>query len=123
MSSVGKQIDDLIKLRQLKAAAQAKVDEIDEKVKAAEAVLLETLQAEGVEKATGKLGTVSVSQNVVATVKDWDAFYEYISKNKFFHLLQRRVSDPAYRELLDMGKKVPGVEPFTKVGLRVTQAK
>jgi hypothetical protein len=38
----------------------------------------------------------------------------------YFHLLQKRVSEPAYRELLEKGKKVPGVQPFTarKLNLR-----
>ena len=63
--------------------------------------------------------SVSITTSVVADVKEWDSFYAFIAKNKFFHLLQRRVSEPAYRELLDAGKKVPGVLPFTKKKLNV----
>ena len=123
MSSLGAKIDALQKKRVLRAAAQKKADDIDAEVKAMEAELLEALSAEGIDKASGKLATVSVSNTVVASVKDWDSFYEYIRKYKFFHLLQRRVADLAYRELIDQGKKVPGTEPFTKTSLRVTASK
>ena len=51
---------------------------------------------------------------VVAQVEDWDEFWKYIYRHKLGHLLQRRVSDPSYRELLEQGKKVPGVSPFNK---------
>jgi hypothetical protein len=75
---------------------------------------MERMKSEGIEKATGSKASVSLSSTVVADVQDWDAFWPYIAKNKFWHLVQKRVSDPAYRELLDLGKKVPGVQPFTK---------
>ena len=80
------------------------------------------MESAGVDKFSGKLGTVSISTNVVANVEDWDALYPYIAKNKLWHLLQRRVSDPAYRELLDAGKKVPGVQPFSKKRLNLRAA-
>ena len=46
-------------------------------------------------------------------------FLAYVYKTKQGHLLQRRVSDPAFRELLDHGKKVPGTQPFIKARLNV----
>ena len=50
----------------------------------------------------------------VAGVTDWDKLYAFIKKKNYFHLLQRRVSDPAWRELIEQGKKVPGTTGFTK---------
>jgi hypothetical protein len=83
---------------------------------------MEDMQANGIDKMTGKHASVSITSTVVANVEDWDAFGAYILKNKLLHMLQRRVSDPAYRELLDAGKKVPGVQPFNKkrLNLRAT---
>ena len=80
---------------------------------------MERLEAEGLDKASGSKATVSISANTVANVEDWDSFWSYIIKNKYTHLLQRRVSDPAYRELLEQGKRVPGVQPFVKRTLNV----
>lgn len=111
---IGATIDNLWALREQKKKAEEAVREIEVKIKEAEETLTERLEAEGMEKATGTKATISIGTSVVADVQDWDEFWKYIIKNKYTHLLQRRVSEPAYRELLDAGKKVPGVLPFTK---------
>lgn len=111
---IGATIDNLWALREQKKKAEEAVKEIEAKIKEAEETLTERLEAEGMEKATGTKATISIGTSVVADVQDWDEFWKYIIKNKYTHLLQRRVSEPAYRELLDAGKKVPGVLPFTK---------
>ena len=120
--AVGATIDQLWGYREQKRALEAQIKEVEEKAKEIEESLMERLGKEGLEKATGTKASVSITSSVTADVQDWDAFYPYIAKNKFWHLLQRRVSDPSYRELLEQGKKVPGVVPFTKrrINLRST---
>lgn len=112
--AVGATIDHLWACREEKRKLEAQTKEVEEKIKEIEESLMERLGKEGLEKATGTKASVSITSTVTADVQDWDAFYPYIAKNKFWHLLQRRVSDPSYRELLEQGKKVPGVVPFTK---------
>lgn len=112
--SLGLQIDALFKLRERLREIQQQEKDQSELIGAAETVLMETMEREGVDKSTGKLATVSISEVVTGNVVDWDALWAYIYKNKFGHLLQRRVSDPAVRELFETKGKVPGVEPFTK---------
>ena len=120
---VGRRIDNLFSLKRKLAEANQVVSDIKVAITVAEEELLEVMEAEGLPKASGKDGTVSIRTSVVANVTDWDALYPYISRTKAWHLLQRRVSDPAYRELLELGKKVPGVEPFNKRTLSVTTTK
>ena len=117
--SVGAVIDQLWGVREQKRELEAQVKEVALKIEELEAQLMERLEKEGLEKAAGSKASVSVGTSVVADVQDWDAFWAFIFKNKYSHLLQRRVSEPAYRELLDAGKKVPGVQPFTKRKLNV----
>ena len=112
--STGALIDQHWAAREEKRRLEEQAKEVEVKIKQIEEVLLERMDAEGLEKATGTKASVSISTSVVADVQDWDLLWPYIAKNKLFHMIQRRVSDPAYRELLDMGKKVPGVLPFTK---------
>lgn len=112
--TLGGSIDDLWKLREQKRVAEAAVKEIETKIATAEEVVMEKLDKEGLDKAQGKAASISVSSNVTANVIDWDAFHAWIGKTKSWHLLQKRVSDPAYRELLEQGKRVPGAQPFTK---------
>jgi hypothetical protein len=118
----GATVDQLIKLREKKRDMEASVKSLEGQIEDMQSQLLEQMEASGTDKLSGKLGTASISTSVVANVEDWDALYPYIAKNKLWHLLQRRVSDPAYRELLDAGKKVPGVQPFNKKRLNLRAA-
>jgi hypothetical protein len=116
---LGKLIDHLWEVREKKRALETEVKDLEAKIGEAEAKLMEALQAAGMEKASSSRASVSVTTTTVAHVTDWDEFGKYVIKNKFLHLLQRRVSDPAYRELLEAGKKVPGTEPFSKKRLNL----
>ena len=115
----GAMIDSMWELREKKRALEASVKDVESQIADLEAKLMEDMQANGVDKMTGKHASVSITSTVVANVEDWDAFWAYIHKMKYGHLLQRRVSDPAYRELLDLGKKIPGTQPFTKKRLNL----
>lgn len=118
--NIGAMIDGLVKLRDKKRDAQKVVDQLDEQYKEAELQLLNALEAQGLDKASGKLATASKRVAQVCDVEDWDKFYAYIHRHKYFHLLQKRVSDPAWRELMELNKKVPGTAAFTKVTLGLT---
>lgn len=117
--TIGSDIDALFDLREKKRKLEAAIKDLDGQAEAIESRLLETMNSMATDKGAGSRATASVSSTTVANVEDWDLFHEYIRKNKFFHLLQRRVSDPAYRELLEAGKKVPGVQPFTRRRLNI----
>lgn len=119
--SIGALADQMYSVREKKRVLDAQVKDLEGQYADLESQLMEAMDAQGTDKAAGVLATVSITTNTVANVEDWDSFLLYIYKNKYGHLLQRRVSDPAYRELLDAGKKVPGVAPFNKrkLNLRV----
>lgn len=111
---LGSMIDNLWQLREDKRKSEAATKLIEKDIEAAETELLERLDKEGMDKATGRLGTISIGEALVGTIEDWDAFTAFLAKTKNFQLVQRRISDVAYRELLGMGKPVPGIKPFTK---------
>lgn len=117
--SLGSLIDEIWAVREKKRELQEKLAVIEAEISGKEEALLDRLEAEGVKASTGKKASVSISTSVVANVTDWDAFYAFIYKNKLGHLLQRRVSDPAFRELLESKGKVPGAEPFSKTRLNI----
>lgn len=120
---IGPMIDHMAKLREDKRALEAQIKTIETEYAAVEGVLLEELKKQGMDKATGKLASASISSTVVGNLIDAPALHAYIKKTGYFHLLQQRLSDPACRELFDSKgpKAIPGVEPFTKerVNLRV----
>lgn len=87
------------------AGMKAKEKEVDEAVLAA-------LEAAGMEKGTGSSATATLNKSPVPTVKDWPALWAHIQKTGEFDLLEKRVGKTAYRERIDNGKRVPGVETF-----------
>ena len=121
-AAIGKTIDKIFSLRKKKAELESAMRDLEGQIALLDAEVLEALEASGVEKTATKHGTVSISASTVAQVTDWDAFLSYVYKNKYGHLLQRRVSDPAWRELVEQGKKVPGTIGFTKKRLNYRAA-
>lgn len=119
MSTVGAKIDALHALReekrQLEELLKAKAQEID----LAENDLIEQMDQQNITKSTGSKATVSISTSVKPSVEDWDAFYAYIHKNKYYHLLERRPSVTGCRELFDHKGAIPGVVPFTQRKLSI----
>lgn len=111
-------LDDLaqqrFELRERKRALNNEIAEIDRELDENEIQILEVADALGMKRfAVGKL-TFSVSENVVGSVEDWDKVYEYIKENDAFYLLQRRLANAAFKEMLDDGNDLPGVVPFVK---------
>lgn len=117
--TIGSAIDKIWLMRENKKALEAQVKKVEAEIKEVEETIFELLDAQDTRKGEGKKASVSINESVVATVEDWEVLWPYITKNKYFHLVQKRVSDPGMRELWDMGKKVPGVQPFTKRTLSV----
>lgn len=114
--SLGALIDYDCELRERIRVLTKQVDELKEERDKLEIQILETMDAQGVTQSRGAKATASVSETVVAHVRDWDRFWGYIARTKQFHLLERRPANGAYRELLAQrnGKEVPGVEPYPK---------
>jgi hypothetical protein len=122
ITSIGGAIDTLYEIRERKRLAQAEIDKIDAEYREIEEQLMERLEKEGTDKGAGKLASASVTTGIVANVTDWDAFEKFIIKNKFLHLLQRRVSDAAWREVMEKKGAVPGTESFVKKRLNLRVA-
>jgi hypothetical protein len=101
--TVGSLIDQMQDVRSKKRALAVTEKELTGEYEALQAQLIQLMDAEGVIKSTGKAAT-----------QDWDAFVAYMVKTKQFHLIQRRVSDPAMREVFEKKGAVPGMEPYTK---------
>ena len=119
---LGTLIDQINGVREKKRQLSDKLSELDKEYKELEEQIKQRLEVEGMDKATGKKATVSLSKVVVANIVDYDALCKYIKRTGYFHLLQRRVSDPAFRELA-ASKPVPGLEAFTKINLNLRSIK
>jgi plasmid maintenance system killer protein len=89
-----------VQLKDLKAAQ----DEID-------LALLKKMDAEGLSRTANGSFSVSINEDTVPEVLDWDSVYEHVVTTRDFSLIQRRISSTAYKELLKLGEGVPGLSP------------
>lgn len=94
----------------LKKEQAEKLRPLTEKMTLLENWLLRDLQTRKVESQKTAEGTAFVSTVAAATVKDRDAFFEFVKKNEMWDLLENRVSKTVVRDYLeDTGEVVPGV--------------
>jgi len=72
---------------------------------------------------SGRAARAQIEREDIPTPKDWGKIQAYIKKNDAFDLLQRRLSTKAIRERWENGKKIPGVEVFTRVYVKLSKLK
>lgn len=103
-----------------RASVKGEMDQLNKQIKELRAesdyldvLLLKKMDAEGVSRTANDAASVSINEDTVPDVIDWDALYEHVTSTQDFSLLQRRVSSTAYKELLKMGENVPGLSPRT----------
>lgn len=103
-----------------RASVKGEMDQLNKQIKELRAesdyldvLLLKKMDAEGVSRTANDAASVSINEDTVPDVTDWDALYEHVTSTQDFSLLQRRVSSTAYKELLKMGENVPGLSPRT----------
>lgn len=120
--TIGEMTDKLHEVRERKRAAEEVVKAIEEEYQALEAKLLEAADAQQTATGKGKKASFSINESVLPQVKDWDVFWKFIGKHKYFHLLERRPSVTGCRELFDTKGAIPGVERFTKRKINLRSA-
>lgn len=109
-------------LREIKRDLEAQLSDIKSQLDDNESEVIQMLDELGVNKfSVGKM-SFSISETLVGNVQDWDQVHEFIRENNAFHLLQRRLSNAAYKELMDLGEAPGGIEPFTKRSLNFRKA-
>ena len=112
---------NLTELIDHRAYVKTNIEEINKQLKELKAeldyndtLLLRKMDTEGVRATANTTASVSINEETVANVEDWDAFYNHLSATNDFSLLQRRVSNAAFREVISQeGESVPGLVPRT----------
>jgi hypothetical protein len=113
-ATVGALIDQMWELREAKRQNEVKTKELTEQIDTLELQLITAMDGEGVLKSTGRKASAGIGEAVRPTIKDDTAFFAYIKKHNYFHLLERRPSVSGCRELLETKGAVPGIEFYVK---------
>lgn len=118
--NLGQLIDQRHDLKQEYSRAQAVVDDLEKQVKDLETQIRGAMADAGVDMAAGTKGKVTLREEKQPQVFDWDQFYAYIRDNNAFYLLQKRVTATAYRESINAGEEIPGVNAVPVKSLSFT---
>lgn len=115
-------IESLSHLKLSKKRLELEAEDIAKDIAKVEDEIMKAMDAEGIVESKSVVGKVTLSESVYPQVQQWEAFAEFILDNRALHLLERRPAVLAYRELLSLGKPVPGILPFTKRKLAFKEA-
>lgn len=123
--NLGDKIDAYYLARDARITAEKELAAVKQKEDEMKNELLSILEESSLSSASGSIASISLSENVVPTVEDWDKFYQYVHRHKAYHLLERRPAAAPYREELEIrsGKDIPGVKPFTRKTLNMSKSK
>ena len=93
----------IVDLHEQEKVLKAKKDDLETQI-------VISLKDQGIDRVGNDACTVSIKQEIVPTVRNRDAVHEHVLATGQFELMQKRMSATAYRELIQMGHEVPGVE-------------
>ena len=113
-------LNELTNVRQDLATLLEQEKELKHTKTMLETQIATSLKEQRIDRGGNDQCTVSIKQEIVPTVDDWDTLHQHIIDTKQFELLQKRMSATAYRELLQMGQAVPGVTSteLTRINFR-----
>lgn len=120
---IGDRIEELAELREKIREADAAIKELKEEFDRKQWEVMQAMEDAGIDQAKSESATVFVGKDVVPTVKDWEALTKYIKENDAHYLFQKRIVQTAWKELVEMGEAIPGVEPFEKPKLNMRRNK
>ena len=117
--TIGDIADEILALQAKRKELEDKADETKKAEDLLKTELFAAADKEALTLGGGRKSRWTIEPQVVPQAQDWDVFYAYIAKNKYFHLLQRRPAVKACQELWGQGKAIPGIEKFTSMKVNV----
>ena len=120
MKKLNDLLSEVTKLRSQIKTVQAEEKLLKTQQRELESQISIRMQEQGLDKISNDVCTISLKNEIVPTVDNWDDLHEHIVKTGQFELLQKRMSATAYRELITAGMDVPGVKSteLTRVNFR-----
>ena len=112
-STMNSIIDERAMIKAQMDGLNKRLKEFREALDQVDRLLLKKMDDEGLSRTANSMASVSINEDIVPDVTDWDKLYEHVQETGDFSLIQRRVSSTAYRELLKLGEQVPGLESRT----------
>lgn len=107
-------ISELWTLRESKRELSQQEKALSERYNTLKQELIHQLDEQGVSGAKATRARVVITESQVVQTQDWDAFCAYVRENNAFHLLQKKPSVTACKELTSIeGTLPPGISLLT----------
>jgi hypothetical protein len=118
---LGTLIDELQAYRLQKDAINAQLKGVEAEIESLKLRIRQTMDVLGLESASGHDLSVKATDTNLGQIEDIDSFYDFIRETDSLYFLERRVSQAAFREYLDMngGELPPGLNLFVKQDISV----
>ncbi len=108
-------LDEMYEIRENYRALDKESEALKATWKEKEAELITLFHQQGVDMSRSDFATGSLKTETVAKVEDPARFKTWLLRFKHLELLQMRISNAVYRELMeDRQEEVPGLESFKK---------
>lgn len=114
-------IDEYKACETLRKAMEGEVKPVKEREIAAKNKIQQLLVDQDITAAAGTEYLAKRTEKRVASVKDWDAFYDWLQESGRFDLMPRSVNNRAVLDMWEADEDVPGLEPALAIGLSVTK--
>lgn len=119
--SIGLCADLYSEVRALRLEMQKVVDAVKARENEAKEHIIQNLSKSDDTGAAGKKYRAQIVTKDVPSLKDWNAFTDFVVAHGRFDLLQKRISNKAVQDLWEDGEAVPGVEKFRAVDVSITR--
>jgi hypothetical protein len=120
---LGDLVDLLWEERERKRQLNEHLKTVEAGIDALTSELIERMEKEGLDKATGKAASISVTPSIQPNIVDWDECLKFIVRTKHFEVLRRQLNPEPWRALMEAkgGKPdaVPGTVAFVKKTLNL----
>lgn len=113
--------DDILKNKVTVKKLDDKIKLLDEEKARLEAELMAAAQLENLTLGGGRKSKWKIEPHIVPQAENWDEFYPYMVKKKYYHLLQKRFAVKACAEIWELGEDIPGVSKFSKMKVSVSE--
>lgn len=85
------------------------------------AIILEKLDEQGTTTCATSDGRATITSSIKPRYSDRRAAFDFIKEADAIELLPNTISAPAYKEYVDAGIDIPGIEVYEKRDIRVTR--
>jgi hypothetical protein len=112
---IGTLADQLYELAQSRGLVEAQVADLKRQEEELKDRILKIMEEQQMSSVAGTKCTISIDKVNIPGVKNWPVFLDFLRDNDLMHLMQKRISTEAYKEVVEArGEELPGVSTYVK---------